>query len=180
MSVLASSSGPNEPLFPSFRERFLQGARLSVGPYTGPMSGDPGPSGSRVSPSMSNKPALKSLTLDFKALPREDGPPSETQLRRQKYLFFEKHCSEVAEGLYLAGDSVAKNRETLAACGISHVLNCVGFVCKEYFKEELDYKTLFLQGAFWDCGCVQCKVWDPQPGASARMSHGRRLLLTQR
>jgi len=37
-------------------------------------------------------------------------PPSETQMRRQKYQFFEKQCSEVAPGIYLSGDYVAKNR----------------------------------------------------------------------
>lgn len=91
------------------------------------------------------RPNLRSL--DLRALPRDDdGPPSETQLRRQKYLYFEKHCSEVSPGLFLSGDYVAKNRETLAVNGVTHVLNCVGFICKEYFKDELTYKTLYLQG----------------------------------
>ncbi len=66
---------------------------------------------------------------------------------RQKFQFFEKQCSEVADGLFLSGDWVAKNREVLQQHGITHVVNCVGFICKEYFKSELGYKTYFLQGA---------------------------------
>lgn len=91
-------------------------------------------------------PPKTKIFLDLKALPRDDGPPSETQLRRQKYQYFEKQCSEVAEGLFLSGDWVARNRELLADNGITHVVNCVGFICKEYFKGELDYKTFYLQG----------------------------------
>jgi hypothetical protein len=95
----------------------------------------------------SARPATLNLkSLDLRSLPADDAAPSETQLRRQKYLFFEKHCSEVSPGLFLSGDYVAKNRDILRQAGVSHVLNCVGFICKEYFKDELTYKTLFLQG----------------------------------
>lgn len=100
------------------------------------------------------RPNLRNL--DLRALPRDEGPPSETQLRRQKYQFFEKQCSEVAEGLFLAGDWVAKNREVLQEQRITHVVNCVGFICKEHFQGELDYKTYYLQGACWDGGCQSC------------------------
>lgn len=40
---------------------------------------------------------------------------------------------------------MAKNRQVLRQNGITHVLNCVGFVCPEYFKGEFVYKTLWLQ-----------------------------------
>ncbi|KAI3705638.1 hypothetical protein L1987_75877 [Smallanthus sonchifolius] len=42
-------------------------------------------------------------------------------------------------------DSVAKDRSVLSANGITHVLNCVGFACPEYFKKDLVYKTLWLR-----------------------------------
>lgn len=79
-------------------------------------------------------------------LPKFEGPPSETQLRRDKFKFYEVHCSQVAPGLFLAGDVVAKDREAITRHGITHVLNCVGFICKEYFQGELHYKTYYLQG----------------------------------
>ena len=86
------------------------------------------------------------MKLDLSALSRSDGPPSELQARREKYAFFEKQCSEVADGLFLGSDIVARNRGVLRAAGITHVINCVGFLYPAYFKEELEYLVLYLQG----------------------------------
>lgn len=69
----------------------------------------------------------------------------EFQFKRDKLAFFDKECSRIAEHIYLGSDAVAKNREVLRKNGITHVLNCAGFVCPEYFKIDLVYKTLWLQ-----------------------------------
>ncbi|XP_012568899.1 protein-tyrosine-phosphatase MKP1 isoform X2 [Cicer arietinum] len=66
-------------------------------------------------------------------------------VKRDKIAFFDKECSKVAEHVYLGGDAVAKDREILKRNGITHVLNCVGFVCPEYFKADFVYRTLWLQ-----------------------------------
>ncbi|GMI70796.1 hypothetical protein HRI_000748900 [Hibiscus trionum] len=73
------------------------------------------------------------------------GSNREFHFRRDKLAFFDKECSRIAEHIYLGSDAVAKNREILRKNGITHVLNCVGFVCPEYFKHELVYKTLWLR-----------------------------------
>ncbi|XWS22674.1 hypothetical protein CRYUN_Cryun29cG0056300 [Craigia yunnanensis] len=73
------------------------------------------------------------------------GSNREFQLRRDKLAFYDKECSRIADHIYLGSDAVAKNREILRKNGITHVLNCVGFVCHEYFKDDLVYKTLWLQ-----------------------------------
>lgn len=86
------------------------------------------------------------MKLDLRSLSRSDGPPSELQARREKYAFFEKQCSEVADGLFLGSDVVARNREVLRAAGITHVINCVGFLYPPYFQDELTYLVLYLQG----------------------------------
>ncbi|GBG91824.1 hypothetical protein CBR_g53715 [Chara braunii] len=89
------------------------------------------------------------VQLDLTALARncEGGcaEPSELHMRRDKFAFFEKQCSRVREHIYLGSDLVARNRETLRAAGITHVLNCVGFLCPEYFAGQLVYRTLWLQ-----------------------------------
>ncbi|XP_011626480.1 protein-tyrosine-phosphatase MKP1 [Amborella trichopoda] len=79
--------------------------------------------------------------------PSEPNRPAKAdfELRRDKLAFFDKECSRVAEHVYLGSDAVAKNREILRQNGITHVLNCVGFVCPEYFRSDLVYKTLWLQ-----------------------------------
>lgn len=66
-------------------------------------------------------------------------------VKREKIAFFDKECSKVAEHVYLGGDAVAKDREILKQHGITHILNCVGFVCPEYFKADFVYRTLWLQ-----------------------------------
>ncbi|CAN0896303.1 Protein-tyrosine-phosphatase MKP1 [Linum grandiflorum] len=69
----------------------------------------------------------------------------EFQFKREKLAFFDKECSRIADHVYLGSDAVAKNRDVLSQNGITHVLNCVGFVSPEYFKNDLVYKTLWLQ-----------------------------------
>ncbi|KAI5077013.1 hypothetical protein GOP47_0009078 [Adiantum capillus-veneris] len=86
------------------------------------------------------------IKLDLASIQRTAVEPTEIQLKRDKFAHFDKQCSRVADyHIYLGSDAVARDRETLRANGITHVLNCVGFVCPEYFKGELNYKTLWLQ-----------------------------------
>lgn len=87
--------------------------------------------------SSSGKPPLES--------PKLEQPVREFQFKKDKLAFFDKECSRIVDHVYLGSDAVAKNREVLRKNGITHVLNCVGFVCPEYFKNDLVYKTLWLQ-----------------------------------
>lgn len=75
----------------------------------------------------------------------EQQAPIEFEFKKDKLAFFNKECSKIVDYLYLGSDAVAKNREVLRQNGITHVLNCVGFLCPEYFKNDLVYKTLWLQ-----------------------------------
>lgn len=74
-----------------------------------------------------------------------DEPNREFESNKDKLAFYEKECSKIVEHIYLGSEAVAKNREVLRQNGITHVLNCVGFVCPEFFKGDLVYKTLWLQ-----------------------------------
>jgi Dual specificity phosphatase, catalytic domain len=80
------------------------------------------------------------LKLDLSSIPR----PSHGG-KKEQIAFFDKECSKVADHIYLGGDRVARNREVLRQNGITHILNCVGFVCPEYFKSDFVYRTLWLQ-----------------------------------
>ncbi|XP_047325095.1 protein-tyrosine-phosphatase MKP1 [Impatiens glandulifera] len=66
-------------------------------------------------------------------------------VKREKIAFFDKECSKVADHVYLGGDAVAKDKDILKKNGITHILNCVGFACPEYFKANFTYRTLWLQ-----------------------------------
>lgn len=55
--------------------------------------------------------------------------------------------TQVADGLYVSGEAVARDRSVLAQNSITHVVNCVGALYPEYFKNDgIQYKTLWLQG----------------------------------
>ncbi|KAJ6311662.1 hypothetical protein OIU77_013422 [Salix suchowensis] len=95
-------------------------------------------------PTPSGNKSGERLKLDLSSIQRN--PDRNVGLvKKDKIAFFGKECSKVAEHVYLGGDAVARDREILKQNGITHVLNCVGFVCPEYFKADFVYRTLWLQ-----------------------------------
>jgi hypothetical protein len=85
--------------------------------------------------------------LDLTAVVSQDAQPTEVGARRHKMAAYEKQCSQILEGLYISGEFVAKDLHTLQMNGITHVINCVGALYEEYFKDKMKYKTLYLRGA---------------------------------
>ena len=56
-------------------------------------------------------------------------------MNTQAYLISNQQiCSEVTSFIYISGVDVAKDREQLQRHGITHVLNCAGTVCENYFE----------------------------------------------
>ncbi|KAI5057424.1 hypothetical protein GOP47_0027439 [Adiantum capillus-veneris] len=101
---------------------------------------------SPITPGRRRVKAGLDIKLDLASVHRSVAEPTEIQRRRDKLALFDKQCSRVAEyHIYLGSDAVARDREVLHANGITHILNCVGFVCPEYFKADFVYKTLWLQ-----------------------------------
>ena len=66
-------------------------------------------------------------------------------VKRDKIALFDKECSKVAQQVYLGSDAAARDRETLKRNGITHVLNCICFVCLKYLKSDFVYRTLWLK-----------------------------------
>ena len=105
--------------------------------------GDSGECATPITPGRRRMKNGFDIKLDLASIQRNNVEPTEIQLKREKFAHFDKQCSRVADyHIYLGSDAVARDREILRANGITHVLNCVGFVCPEYFKHELVYKTL--------------------------------------
>nr|XP_043638765.1 protein-tyrosine-phosphatase MKP1-like [Erigeron canadensis] len=99
------------------------------------------PNVAATTPGVKPRPPALPLNLDNKL----GKPPREFEFKKDKLAFFDKECSRIIDHVFLGSDAVAKNRDVLRQNGITHVLNCVGFVCPEYFKNDLVYKTLWLQ-----------------------------------
>jgi hypothetical protein len=88
--------------------------------------------------------------LDLRSLPADDGgPPTELRARKEKLSYFERDCTHVGDRLYVGAEAIAKDREALRASGITHVVNCVGFLYPPYFEDELKYQVLYLQGEIY-------------------------------
>lgn len=84
------------------------------------------------------------LKLDLSSI-RSKADRNSGLVKKDKIAVFDKECSKVVEHIYLGGDGVARDRVILKQHGITHILNCVGFVCPEYFKSDFVYRTLWLQ-----------------------------------
>ncbi|TXG49673.1 hypothetical protein EZV62_025548 [Acer yangbiense] len=95
-------------------------------------------------PTPSGNKSGERLKLDLSSIQR-NSDKNGGLVKRDKIAFFDKECSKVAEHIYLGGDAVARDKDILKHNGITHVLNCVGFVCPEYFKADFVYRTLWLQ-----------------------------------
>ncbi|KAL4430635.1 hypothetical protein ABPG75_005891 [Micractinium tetrahymenae] len=159
--------------YPLFRERFWQREPLADGnappappggPHCAPAASTAAAGGGRDPALSPTKAASRMGTLrmlDLRALPRDDGPPTELRARKEKLAHFERQCTRVAEGLYVGAEAVARCRGTLAEAGITHVVNCVGFLYPAHFDSELAYQTLYLQDTPGeDILCVLYDVFD--------------------
>ncbi|KAJ8540351.1 hypothetical protein K7X08_030270 [Anisodus acutangulus] len=147
--VSNSSHGRRQPLTPrsSFKARSclpplqpLAIARRSLDEWPRAGSDDIGEWGP-----LPSTPSSERLKLDLSNMHKNPPETNGGLVRREKIAFFDKECSKVAEHVYLGGDAVAKDKDILKQNRITHVLNCVGFVCPEYFKSDFVYRTLWLQ-----------------------------------
>lgn len=108
------------------------------------------------------------LKLDLDALGKAtndqddaQGGDRELQRRKERMAECDKECSRILPYLFVGGKTVAQNLATLRACRITHILNCVGFVCPEYFPNDFHYMTLWLQDSpNEDIFCILYDVFD--------------------
>ncbi|KAJ0245775.1 Dual specificity phosphatase [Hirschfeldia incana] len=87
------------------------------------------------------------LKLDLSSTQQNRGASDKSSglVKREKIACFDKECSKVADHIYVGGDAVAKDKDILKTNGITHVLNCVGFICPEYHKSDFCYRSLWLR-----------------------------------
>ncbi|CAM6119710.1 unnamed protein product [Calypogeia fissa] len=73
--------------------------------------------------------------------------PTDTELsqKREKMALCEKQCSRIRSNLYFGSSVVAQDFDMLRSNKITHIVNCVGYVCSEYFPDNFEYRVLWLQ-----------------------------------
>ncbi|CAN8279392.1 unnamed protein product [Cochlearia groenlandica] len=125
---------PLQPLSISRRslEEWPKAGSDDVGEWPNP----PTPSGNKTG---------ERLKLDLSTTQNRVQDKSSGLAKREKIAYFDKECSKVADHIYVGGDAVAKDKSILEKNGITHILNCVGFTCPEYFKSDFCYRSLWLQ-----------------------------------
>lgn len=68
---------------------------------------------------------------------------------------FEAVLSRILDYLYLGGQKPAMDRVALRETGITHILNCAGGACRDYFPDEFVYKTYHIgDGVSEDITCL--------------------------
>ena len=127
----SASSPTSPPSGTSLSARKPPGLGLRIGGG----AGDVGSGGGRPS------------AIDLESLRDSNGltHASELTIRREKFAHFEKHCTRVAPGVFVAGEAVARDLATLREHGITHVINCNAFVIPNHHEDTIQYKTLWLQ-----------------------------------
>jgi hypothetical protein len=83
---------------------------------------------------------------------------AEEQRKRDKLKEVAKECSELTPFMYLGGVEVANNLEMLQSLGITHILNCAGNACENFFPKEFEYHTLYLEDGMAEN--VECVLYD--------------------
>ena len=75
----------------------------------------------------------------------EDVNIRDTNRKELKLQLYSEICSELMPGLYVGSDHVARDLKQLKLNGITHIVNCAGNVCGNYFPEEFSYLSYFLK-----------------------------------
>lgn len=81
--------------------------------------------------------------------------------KARKIARYDGICSKISDCLYIGSDTIARDCDTLVKCGITHVLNCAGTICENYFPDQFIYKTLYLyDGSNENIDCLFYSVLD--------------------
>lgn len=162
-----ASPGGSRSGSPTSRERHMWGQKALEfeRPYGGRSSR--GNSLSNVSASPG-----RALGLGSPSPSSRDRGVSDGWKRGNKLAFFAKDCTQITDWMYVGGKQIAQDLEMLKATGITHVLNCAGDICDNYFTDDFTYLKLFLlDSPNEDLMCVLYEALDYID--SARKSGGR-------
>ena len=96
--------------------------------------------------SKSNKLAL-SLNMSIIEDDSRNGmvPPPAGDSTRSLQASCDAACSRVNDSMFVGGARIAKDQHVLLQSGITHVLNCAGVSCEDYFPNLFQYRTLMLR-----------------------------------
>ena len=149
-----------KPLFPKFKKHFISQSAPSLNSLEKQDVTPP-----KLKLDVSQKPKLGGLDLaglktreeermQLEKLTKEDLDNldenldvRDTNRKEMKMQYYSEVCSEICPGLYVGSDNVARDAHKLKSLGVTHVINCAGNVCKNYYPGEFTYLSFFLKDA---------------------------------
>eukprot|EP00742_Colponemidia_sp_Colp-10_P001604 GILJ01001723.1.p1 GENE.GILJ01001723.1~~GILJ01001723.1.p1 ORF type:complete len:480 (-),score=54.69 GILJ01001723.1:987-2426(-) len=81
----------------------------------------------------------------FEPSMEQDYDIRDTTRKEMKVEYFRSIMSQISENLFIGSDEIAKNREILLQHKITHVVNCAGNVCENYWPNDFTYKKYYLK-----------------------------------
>ena len=72
-------------------------------------------------------------------------PPPAGDSTRSMQAACDMACSRITSAIFVGGSRVARDKHVLLQSGITHVLNCAGVSCEDYFPSDFKYRTLMLR-----------------------------------
>lgn len=69
----------------------------------------------------------------------------DTTINELKLEYYTEKISELIPGLYVSGDAVARNKDLLMTTGVTHIVNCAGNVCENYFPDDFSYQKFYIK-----------------------------------
>ena len=102
---------------------------------------------SKVSRNRSNRNKRLSLNMSVIEDDAINGtvPPPAGDSTRSMQAACDLACSRVTHSIFVGGARVARDKHMLLQSGITHVLNCAGVSCEDYFTDKFKYRTLMLR-----------------------------------
>ena len=93
-----------------------------------------------------NKMQEKESILELKNIDEiENLDIRDTTRNELKLEYYNEKISEMAPGVFVAGELVAKNKDLLKEYQITHIINCAGNVLDNFFPDEFKYKKFYLK-----------------------------------
>eukprot|EP01104_Vermistella_antarctica_P015024 TRINITY_DN4849_c0_g1_i1.p1 TRINITY_DN4849_c0_g1~~TRINITY_DN4849_c0_g1_i1.p1 ORF type:complete len:394 (-),score=90.45 TRINITY_DN4849_c0_g1_i1:116-1297(-) len=92
--------------------------------------------------------------------------------KRDKLMLFDPICSKITDQLFLCSNTVAQDHKLLQSEGVTHIINCAGTICPDYYPNKFEYHTFHLaDGKNEDISCVFYEVIDWLETVLADPSH---------
>jgi hypothetical protein len=100
----------------------------------------------------------------------------QTHRKQLKIDYFSKECSEIlTKFLYVSGDQIAANLETLEENGITHVINACGDLCENHFEDKIKYLRFFLKDSKKES--IECVFYECIEFIEEARANGGRVLV---